>query len=185
MRRKIFYGTRIIYNFIRIPIKRLISFGSVNCTLVQNISPDAKLRAFRKGKIVISGRCTIEDGTLLESVGGEIKISNAFINRNTTIVSMADIIIESGVTIGPGVAIYDHDHNLGLYQDKKDAFILKPIVIKEKAWIGANATVLKGVTIGKGAVVAAGAVVIRDVPDNTIVGGVPAIRLAERDNAVR
>ena len=41
-------------------------------------------------------------------------------------------------------------------------------------WIGANATILQGVTIGDGAVVAAGAVVNRDVPANTVVGGVPA-----------
>ena len=49
-----------------------------------------------------------------------------------------------------------------------------PIVIGDKVWIGANATVLPGVTIGKGAIVAAGAVVTRDVPPNTIVAGVPA-----------
>ena len=41
-------------------------------------------------------------------------------------------------------------------------------------WIGANVTVLAGVRIGDGAVVAAGAVVTRDVPEFTIVGGVPA-----------
>lgn len=49
-----------------------------------------------------------------------------------------------------------------------------PIVIKDRAWIGANATILTGVTIGRNAVVAAGAVVTKDVPDNCLVGGVPA-----------
>lgn len=46
--------------------------------------------------------------------------------------------------------------------------------IKDCVWIGANATILIGVTIGKNAVVAAGAVVTKDVPDNCLVGGVPA-----------
>ena len=41
-------------------------------------------------------------------------------------------------------------------------------------WIGSNATILPGVTIGDGAIVAAGAVVAKDVPPNTVVGGVPA-----------
>ena len=56
-----------------------------------------------------------------------------------------------------------------------------PIMIKDRAWIGANATILTGVTIGKNAVVAAGAVVTKDVPDNCMVGGVPAKIIKEID----
>ena len=51
---------------------------------------------------------------------------------------------------------------------------LAKVVIKQNAWIGAGATLLPGVTIGKNSIVAAGAVVTKDVPDNTIVGGIPA-----------
>ena len=47
-------------------------------------------------------------------------------------------------------------------------------------WIGSNAVILKGVTIGRGAVVAAGAIVNRDVPDYSIVGGVPAKVIGSR-----
>jgi acetyltransferase-like isoleucine patch superfamily enzyme len=50
----------------------------------------------------------------------------------------------------------------------------KPVVIEDGAWICIGATILPGVTIGKNAVVAAGAVVSRDVPANTVVGGIPA-----------
>jgi acetyltransferase-like isoleucine patch superfamily enzyme len=49
-----------------------------------------------------------------------------------------------------------------------------PIVIKKGAWLGAAVSVMPGVTIGENAVVAANAVVTRDVPDNTVVGGIPA-----------
>jgi acetyltransferase-like isoleucine patch superfamily enzyme len=49
-----------------------------------------------------------------------------------------------------------------------------PIKIGKKVWIGAGAVVLPGVTVGENVIVAAGAVVSKDVPDNTVVGGIPA-----------
>ena len=51
---------------------------------------------------------------------------------------------------------------------------LGSVHIKRNVWIGAGATILPGVTVGENSIVAAGAVVTKDVPDNTIVGGVPA-----------
>jgi len=53
------------------------------------------------------------------------------------------------------------------------------IVIGDHVWIGLNATILKGVRIADGSVVAAGAVVTRDVPGNTLAGGVPASKIKE------
>ena len=50
-----------------------------------------------------------------------------------------------------------------------------PIKIKDKAWIGFNSIILKGVTIGEGAIVGAGSVVTKDVADYTIVAGNPAV----------
>ena len=50
----------------------------------------------------------------------------------------------------------------------------KPIRICDKAWVGMNTIILKGVTVGEGAVVAAGAVVTKDVPPWTVAAGNPA-----------
>ena len=52
--------------------------------------------------------------------------------------------------------------------------LVKTIVIRRNAWIGAGAIILPGVTVGENAIVAAGAVVTKDVPDNVIVAGAPA-----------
>ena len=49
---------------------------------------------------------------------------------------------------------------------------------------GGNVTITPGVDIGNNVVVAAGAVVIKDVPDNCMVGGVPARIIREIENDV-
>lgn len=56
-----------------------------------------------------------------------------------------------------------------------------PVRIGDWAWLGARATILPGVEVGEGAIVAAGAVVTRDVSPWTVVGGVPARHLKDRD----
>jgi acetyltransferase-like isoleucine patch superfamily enzyme len=97
---------------------------------------------------------------------------SVFINHACSFLDMGGITIEDEVLLGPRVNLITENHPLDTANRR--ALICKPIVIKRKAWLGAAATILPGVTIGENAVVAAGAVVSKDVPDNTIVGGVPA-----------
>ena len=105
--------------------------------------------------------------------GKHIKIGkNVFINFDCIFLALGGITIEDDVLIGPKVSLITENHPLNPHQRK--GLIAKPIHIKKNAWIGVNATILPGVTIGKNAVVAAGAVVSKNVPDNTIVGGIPA-----------
>lgn len=97
---------------------------------------------------------------------------NVFINHACSFLDMGGITIEDNVLIGPRVNLVTENHPLD--PSDRRALIVKPIVIKRNAWIGAGATILPGVTIGENAVIAAGAVVSKDVPANTVVGGVPA-----------
>ena len=97
---------------------------------------------------------------------------NVFINFDCTFLALGGITIEDDVLIGPKVNLITENHPLNP-KDRK-GLICKSILIKKNAWIGANATILPGVTIGENAVVASGAVVSKDVPDNTVVGGIPA-----------
>jgi acetyltransferase-like isoleucine patch superfamily enzyme len=97
---------------------------------------------------------------------------NVFVNHACTFMSIGGIIIENNVIIGPNVSIITADHSTN--PEERDSIIASPIRIRENVWIGANATILKGVTIGVNSIVAAGSVVTKDIPDNCIYGGVPA-----------
>lgn len=95
-----------------------------------------------------------------------------FINHACSFLDLGGITIEDDVQIGPRVNLVTENHPLD--PSNRKSLDLKSILIKRNAWIGAAATILPGITIGENAVVAAGAVVNKDVPDNTIVAGVPA-----------
>ncbi|MGZ5135197.1 MAG: DapH/DapD/GlmU-related protein [Flavitalea sp.] len=97
---------------------------------------------------------------------------NVFINHACSFLDMGGVTIEDDVLIGPKVILITENHPLDLSERRN--LLLKRIVIKRNAWIGAAATILPGVTIGENAVVAAGAVVSKDIPANTVVAGVPA-----------
>lgn len=115
-------------------------------------------------------------GTFVEiqknaTVGARCKISShTFICEGVT--------IEDEVFVGHGV-MFTNDlfpratTDAGELQGEADWQVIRTLV-KRKASIGSNVTVLAGVTIGEGAMVGAGAVVTRDVADYAIVAGVPA-----------
>ena len=95
-----------------------------------------------------------------------------FINMGCKFQDQGGIFIGDGALIGHNVVLATLNHAMS--PNHRGTMIPAPIHIGRNVWIGSNATVLPGVTIGDGAIVAAGAVVTRDVPENTIVGGVPA-----------
>lgn len=107
------------------------------------------------------------------NLGRFIKLGkHVFINHACSFLDMGGITLEDHVLIGPRVNLVTENHPLNLASRR--GMLCKPILIKRNAWIGAGATILPGVTVGENAVVAAGAVVSKDVPANTVVGGIPA-----------
>ncbi|MFH6991141.1 acyltransferase [Flavobacterium sp. FlaQc-48] len=97
---------------------------------------------------------------------------NVFINFDCTFLALGGITIEDNVLIAPKVSLLSEGHPVA--SNQRHSLVPGHIHIKKNAWIGANATILSGVTIGQNSIVAAGAVVSKNVPDNTIVGGIPA-----------
>ena len=102
--------------------------------------------------------------------GKNIFVGDEFLaNYRVTILDIAPVRMGNNVWIGP----------LSRDGRRKHLGIAKPIVIGDDVWIGGNVTIVAGVHIGNNVIVAAGAVVTKDVPDNTLVGGVPAKKIKD------
>lgn len=97
---------------------------------------------------------------------------NVFINACCHFQDHGGVTLGDDCLIGHNVVFATLNH--GIAPEKRASTYPAPIRIGRKVWIGSNSTILQGVTIGDNAIVAAGSVVTKDVPANTIVGGVPA-----------
>jgi len=109
--------------------------------------------------------------------GGE----NSFVNSGCTILDGGKVQIGKHVLIGPNVGIYTAVHPIDWRERATGAEHGEPITIGDYCWIGGSAVICPGVTIGNRCVIAAGAVVVKDVPDDSMVGGNPA-RLIKKLN---
>ena len=149
------------------------------------------LRNCKVGRLVsVNGRPVIDNKGVME-FGDEVRIWSTIIQakiytgkngrlivgRNSRLngvhIDVRElVVIGQNVRIAPYTIIMDSD-----FHDLNNHFAdgtSKAIVISDDVWIATRSTILKGVTIGKGSVVATGAVVTRDVPDYSVVAGVPA-----------
>lgn len=152
---------------------------------------NGRIKIISDGDIRIGEGFLANSGSMYNMIGGDVEMrlivaKNAVLEigryvgiSNTTIVCREKIEIGDYVYIGGGCKIWDTDfHSIDPYERRHngDNYIKnRPIKIHEYAFIGANSIILKGVTIGKNSIIGAGSVVRKNVPDNQIWAGNPAI----------
>jgi acetyltransferase-like isoleucine patch superfamily enzyme len=123
----------------------------------------------------LGSHSVVESFSCINNAVGDVIIGkHTRIGLHNTIIG--PVTIGNHVNLAQGITVTALNHNFADTTKRIDeqGVTTKPVVIGDDVWIGANAVILPGVTIGRHAVVAAGAVVTQDVPENTLVGGVPA-----------
>lgn len=126
-------------------------------------------------KFSLGKHSVVESYSCINNAVGDVVIGDhTRIGIHNTIIG--PVTIGSHVNLAQGITVTALNHNFENIKERIDSqgITTKQVVINDDVWIGANAVILPGVTIGRHAVVAAGAVVTTDVPENTVVGGVPA-----------
>ncbi len=98
-----------------------------------------------------------------------------FVNHGCYFMDGGTVTIGENVFIGPFCGFYTATHPMNYTDRNKGLEKALPITVGDNCWFGANVSVMPGVTIGSGCVIAAGSVVTEDVPDNSMVAGVPAV----------
>jgi acetyltransferase-like isoleucine patch superfamily enzyme len=106
--------------------------------------------------------------------------NNVAVGFNVHIGAIGRMEIGNDVLIGSNVLITDHQHGRLTPEDEHILAIDRPlhskgnVVIEDNVWIGEGACIMDGVRIGKNSVIGANAVVLKDIPQGSVAGGIPA-----------
>lgn len=134
---------------------------------------------YRLAGVGIGKGSTIHTGARFYNPSGVTIGQDSIIGEGVVLDGRDALQIGDHVAFASEVMIYNAEHNI---HDNAFAAQTGAVTVEDYVFIGPRAIILPGVTIGKGAVVGAGAVVTKDVSPYSVVGGVPAKVIGERDN---
>ena len=158
-------------------------------TLVTGDHAFKRFRSRQDQALTIGADCTMDGVHFALGEEARIAIGDFCYFTNAILLCELELRIGSYVVIGWNATIADTDfHPIAPAERVADALACsplgrgrrrppverRPVVIEDDAWIGPNATILKGVRVGAGALIEAGALVVRDVPPRARVLGNPA-----------
>ncbi|SHN13471.1 acyltransferase [Mucilaginibacter sp. OK098] len=158
-----------------------------NLILEDNVS----INALSENGITIGDHVSIARDSILFCTGviayrGKgISIGNRTgISARAYFAGQGGITIGEDVIMGPNVQIFSENHefsNLNL-TIKEQGVTKQPVIIGNNCWLGGGTTILAGVIIGDGCVVAAGSVVTKSFPPNSVIAGIPAKLVKNRED---
>lgn len=148
------------------------------------IEKNCDIRVYDGGKLVIINSHLSFGVQVICDSNAELIIEDTYIGSNCVIVAAKKIHIKKHGLIAEMVTIRDQSHNFEKIDQAKSeqGSSSKEVIIEENVWIGAKATILKGVHVGKNSIIAAHSVVNTDCMENAIYGGVPSQLLKKISN---
>jgi acetyltransferase-like isoleucine patch superfamily enzyme len=154
------------------------------------IGPGVKLEIGREAKLRLGRWCWVGHRTKLRVHEGEVSIgAKSVLGQECTISAYQHVAIGRECIIADRVMMIDFDHGMVEVERpiRHQGIYKRDVDVGHNVWMGYGACVLRGVTVGNNAVIGTNSVVTADVPDNAVVGGVPAriIRMREAPRTFR
>jgi acetyltransferase-like isoleucine patch superfamily enzyme len=139
------------------------------------LGPGCEVRAGRGARVDLCGVVIGRGCQIIAAPGARLRIAAKFIGPHSVVAARERIDIGEGSYLAEMTVVRDSDHDRpGGLPLSAGAHLTSSVHIGQDVWLGARATVLRGVSIGDRATVAAGAVVTHDVAPDTTVMGIPA-----------
>ncbi len=161
------------YNVLRIVLIKLRCGKKVKIPFVQPMRIRSELMIQSKVKnVIIGNHLKLETDAKIRVInGGSLQIGNdCFINCNAYITVLGDTRIGDDCMIGPGVMIFDHDHDfMAIGGIKSNSMKIGNIYIGNNVWIGANSIILQNTSIGDNSIIGAGSVVKGNIAPKTLI----------------
>src|SRR5205814_2265248 len=149
------------------------------------VCPDVKLEIGRRARVSLGRWSWIGHGCKIRAHEGEVSIgAKSVLGQECTLSAYQHVSIGRECIIADRVMMIDFDHGVVEVERpvREQGIYKRDVNVGHNVWIGYGACLLRGVTVGHNAVIGTSAVVTCDVPENTVVAGIPA-RIIRRRKA--
>lgn len=159
-------------------VRSMLIFRSQKCRVGRgcSLASGVRFRATDGGNIALGDQVAIDRFADVTAKFGSLRIGpRTYVGQFSVICARENIRIGADCLIAENVTIRDQDHRFGDGLVTAQAgFSTSPVVIGSNVWVGAKATITKGVSIGDNSIIGANAVVTQDIPANCVAVGIPA-----------
>jgi acetyltransferase-like isoleucine patch superfamily enzyme len=148
------------------------------------VCPRVKFEIGRNATVTLGRWCWIGHGTKIRAHEGEVSIgAKSVLGQECTISAFQHVSIGRECIVADRVMLIDFDHGVVEVERpiRLQGIYKRDVSVGHNVWMGYGACILRGVKVGHNSIVGTSAVVTTDVPENSVVAGIPARVIRMRD----